>query len=227
MQSSDLSAAMIAVSRDLFKHRTVEATLDAIVHGARTSVPGFDQVGISTVDRKGNIHTRATTGDLVQQLDDLQYTLGEGPCFETLHDADVVAAPFIRNEQRWPRYVPGALEIGLRAQLAVRLFLDDEGTIGGLNLYSTVREDIDPEAEDLAGLFATQAAIALGHARHWEGLNQAISSRQLIGQAVGLLMERYSINGDRAFQFLARTSSHSNIKLRDVAKQIVDEAEQR
>src|SRR3954451_17196629 len=178
---------------------------------------------LSTVDRKGNVVSKAATGDLVWDLDKLQYDLGEGPCVETLRDADVVVAPHLRHDQRWPRYVPQAVRAGLRSQLAVKLYLDDEGTLGGLNLYSTTSDDIDPEAEPLADLFAAHAAIALGHASERENLNQALHSRKVIGQAIGMIMERYQLDEDRAFAFLIRASSHGNIKLRDVAQAMVDD----
>jgi AmiR/NasT family two-component response regulator len=79
----------------------------------------------------------------------------------------------------------------------------------------------------MADLFATHAAIALGHAEERENLNQALQSRKVIGQAIGILMERYQLTEDRAFSFLVRASSHGNIKLRDVAAELVDEANKR
>ena len=152
-----------------------------------------------------------------------QYELGEGPCVDTLRDAEVVAAPCIRHDQRWPRYVPAAVQLGLRSQLAVRLYLDDDGVLGGLNLYSTTSDEVDPEAEATAELFAAHAAIALHNARERDNLNEALRSRKVIGQALGILMERYQMDEDRAFAFLVRASSHSNIKLRDIAQELVDQ----
>jgi AmiR/NasT family two-component response regulator len=107
--------------------------------------------------------------------------------------------------------------------LAVKLYLDDEGTIGGLNLYSTTSEEIDPEAESIAELFAAHAAIALGNACTQETLNDGLQTRKVIGQAIGILMERYEMTEDRAFAFLVRASSTSNIKLREVAQGLVDQ----
>jgi GAF domain-containing protein len=221
---SHVAAAIAAASRAINEPQDVEETLARIVEVARISVPGFDAVGVSTVDRAGTITTVATTGPLVQELDELQYALGEGPCVDTLRGAAVVIAPHIRREQRWSRYVPRAVEAGLRSQLAVRLFLDDKGTVGGLNLYSISQDDISADAEALAELFAAHAAIAFGHAREREGLSHALQSRRMIGQAIGILMERYQMNDDRAFAFLVRASSQTNVKLRDVAKEIVDSA---
>jgi len=219
----DLAAAITAAARAMNHSRTLEETLQSIVDVARESVPGFDAIGISTVDKSGKPHTRAKTGDFVDILDGLQYGLNEGPCVDTIHGADVVVAANIRHDQRWPHYVPQAVKEGLRSQLAVRLFLDDEGTVGGLNLYSTISEAIDPEAEAIADLFAAHAAMAFGNARTRDDLNQALHSRKVIGEALGILMERHGIEEGQAFAFLLRVSSTSNVKLRDVAQGIVEQ----
>jgi GAF domain-containing protein len=220
----DIAAALAAAARTINQEASLEDTLATIAHIAQLSVPGFDYVGISTIDRMGNVQTRAATGDLVWELDKLQYGLGEGPCVETLREAHVVVAPRIRHDQRWPTFVSKAVPLGLKSQLAVKLYLDKEGTLGGLNMYSTTAEDIHPDAEPLAGLFAAHAAIALGHVRQRENLNEALHTRKVIGQAIGLVMGRYHLTEDRAFAFLVRASSHGNIKLRDIAQEMVDEA---
>jgi GAF domain-containing protein len=227
MPLPQIGAAIAAAARTINQSNTLDDTLRAIAETARRSVPGFNHVGISTIDRHGQVHTRAVAGDLVWELDKVQYGLGEGPCVDSLRDADVVVAPRIANDQRWPAYVPQAVAAGLKSQRAVKLYLDNSGTVGGLNLYSTESEDIDPDAESLADLFAAHAAIALGHAQERENLNQALNTRKLIGQALGILMERYQLTEDRAFSFLVRASSHGNIKLRDVASELVDQANKR
>jgi len=219
----DLAAALVSAARSISSKDTLEETLSAIAKTAQISVPGIDHVGISTVDRKGRIVTRAATDPVVTELDDLQYSLGEGPCVDALSEQRVVVAPRIRHDQRWPNYVPQAVRsTGLQSQLAVQLFLDNEGTLGGLNLYSTTHEDLHPEATGIAELFAAQAAIALGRVLKITTLNEALQSRKVIGQAVGILMERYDMNEERAFAFLVRASSNGNIKLRDVAQELVD-----
>ena len=223
MTGPDLAAHFAEAARAMSHPRTLDETLQTIVEAAVQSVVGFDAVGISTVDKKGKPHTRAKTGDLVDILDGLQYGLDEGPCVATIKGADVVVAPEIKHDQRWPRYVPRAVQVGLRSQLAVRLHLD-EGTVGGINFYSTVSDEVDPEAVSLADLFATHAAIALGHARERENLNAALHSRKIVGQAIGIVMERYGLNEDHAFGFLVRSSMTSNMKLRDIAQELVDRA---
>jgi GAF domain-containing protein len=222
--NSDASAAssLAAAARILVAQRSFEETLDAIAQTARESLPGFEHVGISLVARSGEVETKAATDPLVLELDHAQYDIDEGPCLSALREEPVVVVPDIRHEQRWPRYLPSALKAGLRSQMAVRLFLEQEGTLGGLNLYSTSRDRIDPGTEDLATSFASHAAIALHQARELANLHDALASRKLIGQAIGIVMERYQMNEERAFAFLVRASSHSNVKLRDIAQELVN-----
>ena len=219
----EVGQAIAAAARTIHQKQSLDKTLQAIAQVARDSVPGFDEVGISTLHKDGKVETRAATGELVHHLDRLQHTLSEGPCVDTLREAEIVAVPRIRHEQRWPHYVPPAVEAGLRSQLAVRLCLDEEGTLSGLNLYSTSSEEIDPDAEATAELFAAHAAIALSNAHERETLNQALHSRKVIGQAIGIVMALYGMNEDRAFAFLVRASSQSNIKLREIAHELVDQ----
>jgi GAF domain-containing protein len=219
-----LAEAMSSAARAIHDELTVDQTLDVIARAAALSVPGFEHAGISIMTTDGQIETRAATDELVRSLDRLQYDQDEGPCVSAMRQEPVVVVPHISTDSRWPKYVPRAVELGLRAQLAVRLFLDEEGTMGGLNLYSTSSETVSHEAEPVAELFAAQAAIALKQAREITHLNQALQSRKQIGQALGLVMERYQLGEDAAFSFLMRVSSHTNTKLRDVAAQLVADA---
>jgi GAF domain-containing protein len=223
-----VAESLAEAARTIGRVYSLEDTLAAIADNAQRSIPGIDHAGISTIDRHGKATTRAASDDLVRQLDDLQYSLNEGPCLDALRREHVVAAPDIKHDQRWPRYVATATRATpLKAQLAVQLYLDEDTSMGGLNLYSTQRDDIDPAAEHIARLFAAQAAAALGKAHEITGLSTALEGRTDIGKAIGIVMERYQMNVERAFAYLSRASSHGNIKLRDVAREIVDAANQR
>jgi GAF domain-containing protein len=217
-----VSAALAHAARTINHAQTVAETIQTIAETALLSIPSIEHVGVSVLDRHGHAETVAATSDLVLQLDKLQYSLDEGPCVDSLRDATVVAAPRISGDPRWPRYVPAAVHLGLKAQLAVKLYLDDQGTVGGLNMYSTSSEEIDPQAPGIADLFATHAALALGKAREVDHLHQALRTREVIGQAVGLLMAQYKLDPDGAFAFLVRSSSHANTKVRDIAAQMVE-----
>ena len=222
------AAALAEAARTIHTIRSLEDTLGLIARAAQLSIPGVDHVGISTVDRRSAITTRVATDEIVWQLDDLQHSLMEGPCVDALRESTVVTAPNIRHDARWPRYVAEAVQsTGLQSQMAVRLFLDDSGTLGGLNMYSTSAAVIDTDAPAIAELFAAHAAVAVGNARKVSNLNTALGSRKSIGQALGIIMERYHINEDGTFAFLTRASSHGNIKLNVIAQEIVAQADQR
>lgn len=215
----DVAAALAAAAMNINGPRSLEDTLDAIVHAARDTVPGFDHVGISLTHRDGRIDTRAGTGKLVWQVDELQYSLHAGPCYDAITHGGVTVMDDVRTEERWPTYVAEVEKLGLRAQMGLQLG-DDDNTLGGLNFYS-LSPGVDADAVQLAELFAAHASIALGRARFEHQLRESVASRQVIGTAVGILMERYRIPEDRAFQFLVRTSSTSNIKLREIAQELV------
>ena len=218
-----LSAALTHAARTIDQARTPEETLQTIAETALLSIPGIEHVGVTILDGKHHPETKAATSDLVWELDKLQFGLNEGPCMDSLRDASIVEAPRIADDPRWPRYAPLAVQHGLKAQLAVKLYLDDQGTVGGLNMYSTASEEIDPQAPGIADLFATHAALAFGKVQQVSELHEALRTRQVISQAVGLLMATYKLEPDAAFGFLVRTSSHSNTKVRDIAARMIEQ----
>lgn len=218
--SMDMAAALTKAAKDIHAPRSLEDTLSAIVRAAQETVPGFDHVGISISHRDGRIETLAGTDQFVWELDELQYRLRQGPCVDTIRKEPVVTLQHAEQDPRWPDYLPEAVRRGLRAQLGLRLYAEEE-TLGGLNLYSTQSPTYDAAAVDLAELFATHAAIALGRSRGEQQLNEALGTRKIIGQAIGIISERFRIDGDRAFDYLVRASTTSNIKLRVLAEEIV------
>jgi GAF domain-containing protein len=224
VDQSSFAATLAEAARTINEPRSVEDTLETIARTARASVPGFDAVVISLMHSDGSVETKAATGELVWELDKLQYELNEGPCVSSLREDPVIIVDHIAHEQRWQKFVPEAVKLGLKAQMALRLYVDDAGSIGGINLYSTISETIAEDAPAVAEIFAAQAAVALGHVQEVDQLNEALRSRQQIGTAVGIVMERYKIDQQGAFGFLTRLSSTSNTKLRDVAARVVEDA---
>jgi len=186
-------------------------------------LPEIDQAGISVTHRDGRIETRTWSGALVTDLDEIQFKLGEGPCVDAMNPSipdDIVRVDHARHEQRWPTYIPQAVGCGLRSQLGLRLYTEKK-TIGALNLYSTSTDVISRDTELMAELFATHAAMALGRVRKETHLATAIGTRGLVGQAIGVVMERHRIGSERAFEYLVRVSQTTNTKLRDLAVHIV------
>jgi GAF domain-containing protein len=222
----DVAEALAQAARSMAVRGNPDDTLHAIVHAARTAVPGFNQVSATVVAADGTITTMASTDRLVRDLDALQYELGEGPCLSALHTRELVLAQHLAQEERWPRYTPLAVEMGIRSQMAVHLPADDE-VLGSLNFYSTVRDTIDPAAYHRASLFATHAALALAHARRLEASHASVQTHQLIGQAIGMLVERFEIDDERAFYYLVRVASTGGLELRQVAREVVDQGNRR
>jgi ANTAR domain/GAF domain len=214
-----LATVMAQVARTLGDASDVAETLVNITRCACGTIPGVDFASVSARFRDGHLETLAPTHAIIRQADELQYELREGPCYEAATAEKTVGSDDLASDVRWPRYGPAAVELGMRSQLALELY-DDPESSGALNLYST-RPGVLTGQRDLAELFATHAAIAMGHVRTVGGLVKALSTRKLIGEAIGITMERYHIDEDQAFKFLVRVSQTSNIKLRDVASQLV------
>lgn len=222
---SGIAAALAEAARTL-NRQSYDDILKSIVDAAALSLPGIDHVGITIAHSDGRLETLASSDDLVRELDALQYELGEGPCVYAIEAGDVVTVNHLRHEQRWPRFVPEALALGLKAQMGLQLHADTQ-KMGGLNLYSTEVEEIDPDVQHLAELFAAHAALALGFVRRDEELTSALATRKTIGQAIGIVMERHEVDEDAAFGYLRRVSSTTNTKVRDVAAELVRQANHR
>jgi GAF domain-containing protein len=216
----DITAALLEAAREISRPRDVQTTLDTIVATAAQSLPSIDHVGITIAGSDGSMETRASSDPFVTELDQLQYELGEGPCVHAITVEVVTTVNWASRDQRWPRFMPLAVAKGLRSQMGMRLY-NGKDTLGGLNMYSTSADTIDPDAVHMAELFAAHASLTLGHARREEQLSTALSTRKVIGQAIGILMERQALDEDEAFAYLTRVSQHSNMKLRQVATEIV------
>jgi hypothetical protein len=202
----------------------LDETLANITSAAVEVLPEVRYASITVKHADGRLETFAPTDELILDIDAAQYELQEGPCYEAAVDTAHLEAPHLAQDTRFPRYAPVAVSFGIQAQAGIRLF-DAPASNGALNLYSE-----EPGAFDgfdaVSELFAHQATVALGYARHVANLENAIKTRQLVGQAVGIMMERHQLDDARAFAFLARLSSHENVKLRNIAERIVTENKQ-
>lgn len=198
----------------------LDATLDAIVAAAAQTVPGAEQASISSNLGYSEVRTRASSGALSRAADRVQYETGQGPCLDAVHQQRTIHLRDMRSEQRWPQFASGARTLGVGSMLVVKLFAHGDD-MGALNLFSTRVEAFGAESEHVALLFASHAAVALAGAQRRDELEHGLDSRDLIGQAKGILMERYGLTGDAAFAVLVRHSQLSNRKLRHVADDLV------
>ena len=221
LSDRSLAQRMTETARSITRQTSVEELLNHIVSSAALNIPGVEHAGISLSDRRG-IRTAAATDDLVFEADRLQYALGEGPCVDTINGQPQALVNNLAVDDRWPAYAPRAVKLGLRSQLGVELYRQD-GTVAALNLYSRRTAAFDWDTVDIAHLFATYAAAAMGKVLTESQLQAALESRKVIGQAIGILMERYQLDEQRAFAFLTRLSQSGNVKVRVLAAELVDE----
>ena len=205
----------------------LDHTLEQITAAAVEVLPGVHYASITVKHDDGSIETAAPTDPMLLDLDAAQYELREGPCYDAAVDTPYVTSPHLAADERFARYAAVAVRAGIRAQAGLRLFETPRPAArAALNLYSRDVGSFD-DMSTVARLFVHQSATALDYAREIENLQQAMRTRQLIGRAVGIVMERYSLNEERAFAFLARVSQTRNVKLRAVAEELVAETEER
>ena len=201
----------------------LDRTLAAITRTATRVVPDVQQASISILHSGGRLDTVAPTAPVLYDLDRAQQDLGEGPCLDASEHGEHMISPDLRVDPRFPRYGPVAAELGFVAQVGLSLFIRPESR-GALNLYSE-RPGAFEDLTDLAPLFAEQTTLALSYALETLNLGRALETRSAIGQAVGLVMERYQLDEKAAFAFLTRLSQHRNVKLRDVAAELITTVE--
>jgi GAF domain-containing protein len=215
----DLAAHLTEVARLLQRQGGEQETMDAIVHAAVGTIPGAEHAGIMSILRRREIRTVATTGDLPCDVDQAQFDTGEGPCLTALYREKVVSVPDVEKDARWPLFAARAAELKVASMLSFQLFVEHDD-LGALNLYAGQTDAFDEESVHVGSLFAGHAAIALSAAQQRRHLGDAVQTRDLIGQAKGILMERHRLTADQAFAVLTRASQLTNIKLRDIAEQL-------
>jgi len=195
-------------------------TLEAIVARATTAHPAACDAGLILVTR-GQLELVATSGPAPEAMDRWQQQTGEGPCVDAARTQDISIIADTRDEPRWPGFGAAALEWGVRSMLCAPLWID-ERCFGALTLYSAEPGAFSRQDIQFVELFAALAALALAEALRAEQLRGAISTRDLIGQAKGILMERYKISGEAAFARLIRSSQATNVKLAEVARHVTE-----
>ncbi|WP_306215027.1 GAF and ANTAR domain-containing protein [Actinoplanes sp. RD1] len=220
----DLAATLSDVALTLQDENTLEQTLDAIVTVAAQTVPGAEHAGLTVVRRRREVHTPAATADVVRQVDRAQYETNQGPCLDSVHERHTVRLADMATEGRWPDFCRRALALGVRSMLSIQMYVRHDD-LGALNFYSMRTDGFTDESEDVGLLLASHAAIAMAGAQREHDLSAALSTRDLIGQAKGILMERHKVTGDQAFHLLVRVSQHANVKLTDICRALIDTGE--
>jgi GAF domain-containing protein len=219
----DIAAALGDLAVDMAVRSDPDALLESVVAAAITLLPGISWAGIAVV-RHRTIASKAPTDDVARMLADLQADVGEGPIFSALDERQTIAVADLDAETRWPRFTPTAVGMGVRSVVAFRLFLTDEA-LGVLSLYGPQPDAFTDDTVAVGEIFAQHAAVAMAGAAEAEQMQRAIASRDVIGQAKGILMQRDHLTGLQAFAKLTRVSQETNVKLVEVARFLVDDVE--
>ncbi|MEU4191808.1 GAF and ANTAR domain-containing protein [Kribbella sp. NPDC026611] len=197
----------------------VEETIGAVVQFALQALD-CSHAGVALYSRGGQPEIPAVTDPVVAEIYKFQLGSQDGPLMAAMREGTPVLIRDTACDQRWPEWSIMVSSLGVRSVLDVPLTL--RHTVGVLGLYSRRPDGFSADDEAIAHILARHASVAVGTARREATMAAAVDARKLVGQAMGILMERFDVDGDRAFAILKRYSQDTNTKLRDVAQQLVD-----
>jgi GAF domain-containing protein len=204
---------------ELEQDRDPVTILDRVSHYARL-VLRADDAGVMRTVTRSQIETPAATTARVDQAHQLQARFDEGPCLDAIEGRATYVTNDVPHDARWPQWGPAAAELGILSAVGVRLATRDRG-YGSLNVYADRTDAFTSADVELAEMLAAHATTAFAAAERAAGLETALDSRTTIAQAQGILMQKFDIDADAAFDFLRRISQHENRRLFTVAEAIV------
>lgn len=223
----ELAALLAQMGAVILSTETIATTVELVTSLAAATIPGTTGAGVTLVDARGQ-RSVAASSSLVERADALQYELDDGPCLTAARDRVAVRIDDVAEEIRWPQWTAAVAEVGVRAVLSVPLVAGETG-IGAIKVYGTEPSAYDAHAEHVLELFARQAAILLANAQTLADARQAnvqltdaLQSRDIIGQAKGILLAQGAVDDEAAFALLVNVSQRANTKLHAVARQLVD-----
>ncbi len=212
-------SALAEAAREVADNPEVQRALQAVVDLAMTSC-NCTGASVTLVRADRGAETTATSDALVEEADDLQYAFDEGPCLRAAEQGGAYLISNTATDARWPMWGPAVAELGLHSVLSIHLFTDHR-VLGALNLYYESLVDFSDDEVEVAKVVAAHASVALAKLRSERDLWRAIDSRHLIGQAQGMLMERFKLSPEKSFSVLRRYSQQHNLKLHEVAGSLV------
>ena len=188
-------------------------------------IPGAQYAGITLTRNAKDVDTPAATHHWPLLLDKIQQRHREGPCLTAAWEEKTIHVVDLETEERFPNYSRDALaETPIRSVMAFQMFIAGE-TVGALNVFSEQPGSFGPESRNMGLVFAAHSSVAWNSARRDEQFRRALTSRDVIGQAKGMIMERYGVNAVQAFELLRKLSQDSNVPLIKVATGLVSDAQ--
>ena len=221
---SELLEQLAEIAHRLSEAENVDGLLQLVVDLGEDYLDGCDGASLMLIGKDGKISTPAYSSRVAQQSDLAQYEAGEGPCLDALRDHAVYLIDDLETEERWPTYRAIALELGVRSMLSYRLYAKGR-TFGALDFYSKRPNVYSPFSKVIGQVFASHAGVALKGAITEAGMEKTIESRDIIGQAKGILMERHDLRAAEAFDTLRALSRDTNVPVREIAERIVTTGE--
>jgi GAF domain-containing protein len=225
----DLNTALTGLANIVTGASPLAGLLAHVARFAVGAIPGAEGVGVTLLE-ENHADTVVASEDFVRQVDDIQYSLMEGPCVTAAAQRRTVRSGSLAEDRLWPRFGPRVARLGVHSALSLPLVVGDD-VVGAMNVYARERDVFDDHAAELGELFAGPAAVAVRNAqvleqarRLTEQLQAALTSRAVIDQALGIVMSRTGGTEADAFASLRRRSQDTNVKLNVIARGIVDEA---
>jgi GAF domain-containing protein len=201
-----------------------DAVLAELVEHAAAEIPGAEYAGVTVTRNAKKIETPAASHKWPIVLDEIQERHREGPCLTAAWKQRTVEVPDLEHDDRFPRYRHDALQrTPIRSIMAFQLFIADE-TMGAINVYAETPNAFDVQSREIGLIFAAHSSVAWNSARRDEQFTRALASRDVIGQAKGMIMERYSVDAVQAFALLRKLSQDSNVPLIEVATDLTRKA---
>jgi GAF domain-containing protein len=198
----------------------IEETFADICAAAVELIPGADLADIMLI-RDGHVVSIGATAELSATLDPLQQELGEGPCAQAASDTTVVRSNDLRREERWARYAPAAVELGVQSCLSFKLYSSSQSA-ATMNIFGCGADVWNDEAETTGAVLAAHAAAAIASSRWGAATRSPLAERERIGQAKGIIMERYGVDDICAFTMMRRLADEAGIQLAAVAQRVID-----
>jgi transcriptional regulator with GAF, ATPase, and Fis domain len=223
-QLLDFAAGLADVARSWRSERGMDELLAAIVRDATIIVPSVRRASIWVQTSKRSVDAVARTDGVIAAVDDVQNELRQGPSIDAAAQHDSFRTGELATDSRWPAFGPRAAALDLHSMLALPLYVVGL-RLGALNFGSDRQAAFDDWTEQLGLLFAAHAAVAVDACRRQQQLGEALSARDVIGQAKGIITHRNRVSADTAFAMLVKMSQDTNLKLREVAEFVVEHAE--
>jgi hypothetical protein len=211
------------IVRDLHARPETDAdtVLAELAEHAAVEIPGAEYAGVTVTRNLKTLETPAATHLYPILLDKIQQRNLEGPCLTSAWERETIHIADLENDLRWPAYRRDVLaETPIRSIMAFQMFIADE-SIGALNVFAERPGAFGPESETIGLVFAAHSSVAWNSARRDAQFRAALASRDVIGQAKGMIMERYGVNAVQAFDMLRKLSQDSNTAVRKIAAQLV------